>query len=212
MHPGCWLRNCCIHFPSELSYWTLFISQYFVEIWGDGRGDLVVAFSAWGRDVSLARRVLCMDPSVSAWITWLGFASLNRWFRSSLYPRRFFLTHLPQPLYFSGSRFFLQDWVLELKSLVGRICWQQKWKRPFHFSVTAQCELCIRPLLILRKSLLAEKLCDVFFFFLSHFFLVLGPLEILILNPFSNIKFLAKVKKKALIFFFFFDTLFDSVV
>lgn len=50
--------------------------------------------------------------------------------------------------------------------------------------MSAPCELCF----ISLRSLLAVNS-------VIYFILVLGPWEILILNPFSNIKFLVKVKK-----------------
>lgn len=127
-----------------------------------------------------------MDPSISSWIVWLGFTSLNRWFRcccttegsaSPSFPS--LVTHRPQ---------VLQDWVLEFRgwgpgsvfSRAGHDLFLPVWVLSVHCA-----SLCSHAAQISSSC----KFCAFSYFFL-------GPQEILILNPFSNIKFLVKVKKK----------------
>lgn len=125
-----------------------------------------------------------MDPSISLWIVWLGFTSLNRWFRccctteGSASPS--FVTHRQQAL---------QDWVLEFRGWgPGSVC--SKAGHDLFILVWVLSVYCASPCSHTAKISSSCKFCDFFYFFL-------GPREILILNPFSNIKFLVRVKKKS---------------
>lgn len=129
-----------------------------------------------------------MDPSISAWIVWLGFTSLNRWFRCCCTTEGSASPRFPSLI--TQRQQVLQDWVLEFRgwgpgsvfSRAGHNLFIPGWV----LSVS-----CASPCSHTAQISSSCKFCDFF-----YFSLVLGPREILILNPFSNIKFLVKVKKK----------------
>lgn len=82
-----------------------------------------------------------------------------------------------------------QDWVLEFRACrAGSVC--SGAGRDLPIPVWALSVNCASPCSHMAKISSSCKFCDFF-----YFILVLGPQEILILNLFSNIKFLVKVKK-----------------
>lgn len=106
--------------------------------------------------------------------------------------RHSLLACLPQSLNSQavGSFFKIESWN---SGLGGQDLFAAEMEKTFSFSVSAQYELCIHPALMWIKSLPAVK-------FFDFFSMVFRPLEILILNPFSNIKFLVKVKDRIPLF------------
>lgn len=129
-----------------------------------------------------------MDPSISAWIVWLGFTSLNRWFRCCCTTEGSASPRFPSLI--TQRQQVLQDWVLEFRGWGPGSVFSRAGHNLFIPGGVLSVS-CASPCSHTAQISSSCKFCDFF-----YFSLVLGPWEILILNPFSNIKFLVKVKKK----------------
>lgn len=154
------------------------------------------ALSLWAHDAPWLWHVLSPHTHSCWWflVFPLGFMFLNKSFRSS------WTIGTPFSLVFP-SLLTLRQWVVSSRlspwnsELGTQNLFAAEMEKTFSLSVSAQYELCIHPALIWIKSLPAVK-------FFDFFSMVFRSLEILILNLFSNIKFLVKVKDRIPLFWY----------
>lgn len=147
----------------------------------------LAAFSAWGHRGPWSWRVLSSLPCVWILAFLLGFTSLNRWFRCFCTTEGSASPSFPSLL--THRSFRIESWNSRAWG-AGSVC--SGTGQDLFIPVWVLGVSCASPCSHTAKISSSCKFCDFF-----YFILVFGPQEILILNPFSNIKFLVKVKKKS---------------